>query len=120
MKMTDPKSDNLSALLDMAAAQQPVPPDDLMARVLADAQALQPAPVAVAPSVPARRGWESFVEMIGGWPGIGGLATAGVAGLWIGFAPPVSLETLAAEILGTTEVINLLGTSFDLQEAFDG
>jgi hypothetical protein len=61
------------------------PSADLMARVLADAEATQaamaqPAPIAAAkPSV-----FKQFIAKLGGWQSLSGLAMATVAGLWIG------------------------------------
>ncbi|MEJ6399474.1 hypothetical protein [Yoonia sp. 208BN28-4] len=116
--MTDPKMDDLDKMLDLAARRAPPVGDDLMSRVLADAYDLQPASQMV-PKV-RRSAWSSFRDLIGGWPAIGGLATAGVAGVWIGFAPPVSLENLAADLVGTTQEVDLMGYSYGLEDVFDG
>lgn len=71
-----------------ARADAPVPSDALLARVLADAEALRP-------HRPAERqptgGWAEVWRTLGGWPTAAGLAAAGVAGLWIGTAPPDAL-----------------------------
>ena len=32
-------------------------------------------------------------DAVGGWPALGGLLTAGLAGLWLGIAPPAGMET---------------------------
>lgn len=104
--MTDPdkvETDMTDALLREVAAQTPLPDDALMARVLADAARIQMAPVVAAPGRFAQ-----LREMMGGWPGMGGLALAGIAGLWVGVAPPAGVETLAADILGTTEAISFV------------
>jgi hypothetical protein len=79
------------------------PPDPLMARIAADA--LRHLPAAPAARAPVRRGGllrELFAQ-IGGWPAIGGLATAGLAGFWIGFQPE------AAAGLGYGALIDTLG-----------
>lgn len=69
------------------------PSPDLLARVLSDAEAIQAAP-AMAPE-PARGGFfKEIFSGIGGWPSLAGLATATVAGLWIGISPPAALEDL--------------------------
>lgn len=67
--------------------------DDLMARVLGDAERIsrmrRPVPV-----------WEQMREAVGGWPALGGLAVASLAGLWIGFAPPAMLPDPAGLLVG--------------------
>ena len=75
---------------------------DLLARVLADAYeeqdalALQALPKTSDPvkSTPSRGLFRSVLDAIGGWPALGGLATATVAGIWIGYNPPAALDTL--------------------------
>jgi len=82
------------------------PSTDLMARVLADAEALQPVVAAV--SAPKQNAWAGFMDMIGGWPALSGVAAAGVAGIWLGVAPPTSLEQLTSDMLGTSTSVSLL------------
>lgn len=70
----------------------PAPPD-LLARVLADAEALQPAAPAArsrpaGPSPVAASRLRVLLGTLGGWPALGGLACAGVAGVAIGLALP--------------------------------
>jgi hypothetical protein len=76
----------LDAILADARAAAPSPGPDLMARVMDDAFRLQAA--VPAPPAPARRGgWlADLADVLGGWRGAGGLATAAVAGLWIGLS----------------------------------
>ena len=99
-----PDSFDLDALFADARRQDAAPSPDFMERVLQDALQAQ---VAAAPVISAPRGsWlRQLVSAVGGWPAVAGLATAGVAGLWIGINPPSAVAT-------TTE--NLLGTSSDL------
>ncbi|WP_121062085.1 hypothetical protein [Chachezhania antarctica] len=70
-------------------------PDDLMARVLADAAAEQPKTAHIIPLAVRRRAPRRFAgqlrAQLGGWAGLGGLAAACAAGVWIGFAPPQGL-----------------------------
>jgi hypothetical protein len=77
----------LEALFAEAAGDgKPEVPADLMARILADAEAMQPTAAALA-ARPARQGlFSQFMQAIGGWPSLAGLATATVAGVWIGFS----------------------------------
>lgn len=131
MKMTDPKTDKHSAL-EMAAldalladlAALPVEPagPDLMERILADAVAAQPAPVLPGPAVPSASnaestGWRGWLDALGGWPALGGLAAAAVTGLWIGVAPPAAIDDLVAGVLGETVSLDLsgLGDTFELE-----
>lgn len=82
-------------------ARQPVAvPAALMARVLSDADALQP----VATVRPGKSGvlaglWQGFWAGIGGFGGLAGLSTAAMAGLWIGFAQPTALVAVTDAFL---------------------
>lgn len=78
-----------------------VPSDDLMARILADAAAVDAARHP-APETPGTGFWAGLVAAVGGWPGLGGLAAATVAGLWIGIAPPSGLSGLADAVFGSS------------------
>ncbi|WP_299349955.1 hypothetical protein [uncultured Shimia sp.] len=87
--MTENEREN-AMLDDLFGAAQQDPrqevPSDLIARVLADAEANQPTvdePVRRAHKFGHR--WKQFVAVIGGWPSVTGLAAATVAGVWIGF-----------------------------------
>ncbi|MEZ5674619.1 hypothetical protein SAMN06265173_10369 [Thalassovita litoralis] len=93
---------DLDAMFADMRTQDVVPAPDFMARVLADALDAQAAaaPVTVAPRPPSRL--RQLLAAIGGWPAVAGLATAGVAGLWIGVNPPASIMTTAESFLGTT------------------
>lgn len=79
--------------------------DDLMARVLADAARVQPAPVA-APSI-----WSQIREALGGWPVLGGVAAAGLAGVWIGYAPPSAVSDWSPLLADSVVSVDILGTS---------
>ncbi|MCV2881393.1 dihydroorotate dehydrogenase [Actibacterium sp. XHP0104] len=90
-RMTD--TDELELLFAAARDAAPVPSDGLLARVLADAEAEQarPAPALIRPEggLLARA-----MRQIGGWPALAGLATATLAGVWIGYAQPAGLDGL--------------------------
>tara|TARA_R110002051_G_scaffold74641_3_gene135961 strand:- start:1759 stop:2115 length:357 start_codon:yes stop_codon:yes gene_type:complete len=105
MMMTKSDDSFLDDLFDAAQAQAPVVPDDLMARVLIDAQRAQ----AVQITAPKLSLFAGFLDMIGGWPSVGGLAMAGVAGLWFGVAPPQALSIWTAELIGTPVTVDLFG-----------
>ncbi len=94
MAMTREKDNGdtlLEGFFEAGRKDAPAVPADLMERVFGDALAEMPAPPAAARPGPLAR----FSEAIGGWPSMAGLATAAVAGLWIGYAQPVGLEILA-------------------------
>ncbi|MBT8408818.1 MAG: dihydroorotate dehydrogenase [Alphaproteobacteria bacterium] len=93
--MTEEKEnvDNLlEGFFEAGRGDAPVASADLMERIYADALAEIPAPPA-----PARAGLLARIsEAIGGWPAMAGLATATVAGIWIGYAQPVGLGVFSA------------------------
>ncbi|MEM7596993.1 MAG: hypothetical protein AAF382_04790 [Pseudomonadota bacterium] len=66
------------------------PSDDLMARVMADADAVQ---AQILTPLPKARvsALSRVMDVIGGWPTLAGMATAGMAGVWIGVAQPAAL-----------------------------
>jgi hypothetical protein len=95
----------LDALLESAARQPPRPSGDLTERVLADAHAMQP--------VPRRAGWQRLRAMLGGAPGLSGLATATLVGFWIGVAPPEGLPDLAQRLLAPQAVDAIEAATLD-------
>ncbi|MBA83961.1 MAG: dihydroorotate dehydrogenase [Rhodobacteraceae bacterium] len=110
---------DLDDLFAQARAQDAMPSADFMQQVLDDALAAQPGPVVVGPVVVARgrRGGRlrQFLNAVGGWPAMAGLATAGVAGLWIGVNPPDTLATTAETFLGAETDLYLV----DLMPGYD-
>jgi len=78
-------TDDSNELEDILALVRDVerPSNDLVARVLADAAAVQAA--AAAPAPVRSRGW---FQTSGGWLGAGGLVAAAATGLFIGVAAP--------------------------------
>lgn len=113
MVMTDEKAKGL-ALDDFFAAARsdlPEPSGVFLARVLEDAEAVQ-AGFAAVPTAPPRAGlFARFADLVGGWPALGGMVTATLAGAWIGFVGVDRIDTISgayfasAETLGT---VNLL------------
>lgn len=100
--MTDApkKPDPLDVDFDALKRHAMPPGDDVMSRVLADADAVQAE--ILAPPKPVRQPVSMrFMAVIGGWPSMAGLATAGVAGVWIGISQPTALmQTSEALIFG--------------------
>lgn len=102
MMMTDPNDDMLDDLF--AEARQVAPPvsSALIGRVMADAAAARKPARTVRPGFAVR-----LSEMLGGWPALGGLALATVAGLWVGMAPPAPVADLTSELMGQTVSVSL-------------
>ena len=113
--MSDRDLKALDDLFAQATDTQPDVPDALMAAVLRDAVDVQRS----MRSAPPKGLWATLLEVIGGWPAVSGLAAAGITGLWIGVAPPVSLETAAAGLIGSTQQVDLFGTDPLSQFAVD-
>jgi len=90
----DHRGDGLDVYFEAARAQAPGPSPDLLARVLADAEATQQAhPTAALARAPASRPGIAarLYRLLGGWPAMAGLATAALTGIWIGPALPEGL-----------------------------
>ena len=100
MMMTHPNDDMLDDLFAKVSAERATPDDALLARVLADAAVVQAGFAAPRPAAPARGLWGRMMDTIGGWPSLGGLTAATVAGVWIGVAPPASLSDVTVSFLG--------------------
>lgn len=106
--MTRPNDEFLDDLFVRAQKAEASPQDDLVARVLADADAVQAGfRVSTAATAPAGL-WARMLDALGGWPAVSGLAAATVAGVWIGVAPPASVEDMAAGLWGTTVSVPLV------------
>lgn len=119
--MTDPKFDMLDDLFAQARDQTPVVSDDLMARVLADAATAQTREPVVVASGPGPFG--RLFEVLGGWPALGSLTAATVAGIWIGMSPPLAVEDMTAGLWGETVTISLFSDNddvFDVGGLIDG
>lgn len=83
-----PEEMELETFFAAARADPPAPSQALLARIADEGRALQPrerprvTPVAPVP----RGGFRTVLDSLGGWPVLGGLMTAGCAGLWLGLA----------------------------------
>jgi hypothetical protein len=88
----EPELDDLSLDALFAEAKADAQPSEaLMDRIVADAAEI----AAVTPVVEQGPGiWERMLDALGGWPSLSGLATATVAGIYIGFSDPTLLETV--------------------------
>jgi|GEM_PF-698210 len=136
MAMTNPEADGtgIDGLLGAARAAPPEPSDALIARILADAAREAPRPrprPAVVPAAapdhpPAGRGGllaglAGVFSGLGGWGGAGALATATLAGLWIGASGVASGSAAIGGLLGaaasdatTIELMSDIGTLADV------
>lgn len=85
MKMAEDDFD-LEGYFAEARGNRDALPEALAARMRADALAAQE--ILSAPNRHRPGFWAQFAGALGGWRGIGGLATACAAGIWIGYAPP--------------------------------
>ena len=122
MKMTKKHIENkmVDDLLEVSKASAPTPSSDLMSRVLADAIVTQTG-FATTPARIERPGiWRELFKVLGGWPSMAGLATAAVAGLWLGAFPPGFLPDATGAYLELDEDAFLIdtatGVGFDLSE----
>ena len=120
MQDRDKAMDDLDALFAAARATPAQPTDDLMARILSDAVALQPPPPVIVPSPVATpiatKGLLSrLAEIFGGFGALAGMGSAAAAGLFIGFAQPAGLSGLSATLMGgQIESLSLMPSVDDL------
>lgn len=105
MSMQDSDHD-LDTLLAAARGAGPAPSDALMARVLADAAALQPRPPVVSTAAnPPRRPWfAGLAALFGGGGAVAGISFAVLAGVFLGVVQPAPVAALTAVFL-TDEAI---------------
>ena len=100
-----------------AAREVRVPSGALMARVLADAEAHQPGPVValteVEVVVPV---WRRMLAAVGGGPVVAGLACAAAAGVFLGYAGPVTTDWMAAALSSGGEVEMIAASDLFLSE----
>lgn len=90
----------LDALLDQARSETAPVSDDLMARIMADAEREMPrVPEPVTDAKPSRGFFRELFAQIGGLPGVGGLAMAGIMGITIGIGD-FGLQDVATQAFG--------------------
>ena len=114
------RDSDLDDLFAEARTRAPAFSDALMARVMADAAAHQPRPVAPSRAVspPPRPSWWStwLAGLRGGALAGAGMVTATLAGVWIGFAQPAPMVTVTDALWQTT--VQQIDT-VDLQPSLD-
>lgn len=115
-------TDDLEVFFEAAKSSPPAPSSDFMARVLSDAEAMQPAALGVMQSMPPQQSslkefFDALSDAIGGWRAFAGLAMAAVTGLWIGISPPAGLIEPFGSVLGTDT--SALSDAFEYGDGFD-
>ena len=91
--------DGLDAFFDAARRDAPPLSPEALARMTTQALEVQAGLVAPPPPAETRPGLiAQIMAAIGGWPAMASLATAGIAGLWIGAVPPAGLVNFAVTI----------------------
>ena len=109
--MTDDlKDDGLEAFFAEARGRNDRPSGALVARVLADAEAEQP----------ARGGFAGFFRALGGWPSAAGLVAASAAGVLIGFNAPDAVLLFDAGATESAYDLTDLVPGYGTPMAFDG
>ena len=107
----------LDAYFEAGRDAPPLPSEALLGRIMADAEAqlaIAGAQSLQVAAVPQRGLFAGFLDAIGGWASVGGMATATIVGVWIGFSQPAGLDLLADQLLGDADAIYLV----DLAPAF--
>lgn len=116
--MTDKNDTNLNAYFAAARKTAMLPSDNLMARILADADAAMPVLVPVSKMTPHNNSTGFFATLwaaIGGWPAAAGMATATLVGIWIGFSQPAGLDILSMKFLAADSALVDLVSVFDAE-----
>jgi len=102
----DREEELLTETFAQLRADDVAPSDDLFDRIMMDADNV------LAAASPYERPKATiglrFLDAIGGWPSLGGLAAATFAGLWIGVMQPAALGDLSASFWGNTYAVPLL------------
>lgn len=102
--MTNDKRDDTGLEAYFAAGRKAgrVPSNDLLGRIMADAEMQMPVSESSVPvSRPSFRA--AFWSAIGGWPAVGGMVTASLVGVWIGFSQPAGLDQIADRYFGSAD-----------------
>ena len=89
------KDSGIDTFFESARKTAPAFSRDLNSRILSDAQSVQAGFSRVARLDNRPTGiLRQLSDILGGWYGWGGLATACATGIWLGFAPPAGLPDL--------------------------
>ncbi|MDU9007145.1 hypothetical protein [Sedimentitalea todarodis] len=98
MTDTDKEMIELDVFFEAARRETAEVPDGLADRIVADADRVRQSWSVSAQKL--RPGiLRQLYDMLGGWPAMGGLATACAAGVWLGFSPPSMLPDPAQFVM---------------------
>ncbi|MDV7272242.1 dihydroorotate dehydrogenase [Thioclava sp. A2] len=116
------KNFGLDAFFDAARNQPPMPSGDFMARILADAEGVQAGFGTTPVKTEAPGLWASLSALFGGIVGVGGMATAALAGVWIGFAGVGGIDAYwpGAASEATIASVDLMPAGTFLSAALEG
>jgi hypothetical protein len=107
--MTD--MDDLDQLLTTASQQRDLPSAALVARIVQDADRVQPQPAArfsAPPAAAPRLGWFAVLaDWFGGGVPLAGISAAALVGLYLGVAQPTPVLALADLVTGQTSMERL-------------
>ena len=110
----------LEAYFEAARAETAAPSTELMARVLSDAHAVQDGLMPSPDKGMARlAGLRRAFRAVGGWPAMAGLASATVAGVWIGATQPDALTPYTSFLQQDAALYQIdlpAGVGFDIDE----
>ncbi|MGH1368663.1 MAG: hypothetical protein ACRBCL_08595 [Maritimibacter sp.] len=119
-RLTD---DALDAFFAAAKSDAPTPSDALMTAIMQDAIRAAEGFEAVktAPARGPKMGlWATLMAVLGGWPAVAGMATATVAGVWIGAAAPQGVSSFAGGVLMPVASASASGEEYELDEFVPG
>ena len=110
------KDDELDILFNAARGSTVAPSNDLLGRIMADADAAMPN-AHTAPKITATKSgiFATLWSAIGGWPAAVGMAAATLAGVWIGFSQPAGLDLLTESYLGINSDYSILASGFSAE-----
>jgi len=100
--------DDLERLFEQGRREAGQLPEELSRRIMADAMRVQAGFSTPTQAVAEPGPWAQFVAALGGWPAMGGLATACAAGVWIGLAAPSFLPDLGGFVAQDSSDIDLI------------
>lgn len=110
----------MEAYYNAARSEVAAPSAELMARVLSDAQAVQAGLITPPDRITKRRpSLRQAFRALGGWPAVAGLATATVAGVWIGATKPDAMTRYTSFLQQDAALYQVdlsAGAGFDVDE----